>query len=122
MHLRGSSGDIYVAIHETVHLYHSNIGVWQMKEGMTDYFARKIAANASIVPKEGYTDERGAIEQWSERTNAHHPDVWEGQGIYMLHAHLDLESARSGSFEAAAGSLADFLTEIGAAPRRLDFH
>jgi hypothetical protein len=42
--------------------------------------------------------------------------------IELAHARLALEAAHSGSFATAAGSLADFLRDVGASPNELDVH
>lgn len=48
--------------------------------------------------------------------------IWEQSRVQVVHTRLTFQSARSGSFEAAAGPLGDFLREVGEAPDNLDVH
>lgn len=52
----------------------------------------------------------------------HGGNLVEEMRVQLAHSRLDLQSARSGSFETAVGSLRDFLVDAGAAPRDLDIH
>lgn len=54
------------------------------------------------------------------RLREEHPDLWEEHRSGFNQADLELSSARTGSFEVATGSLADFLTAIGARFRKLE--
>jgi hypothetical protein len=54
------------------------------------------------------------LEAWASRTRSDEPGVWNAHRTDYLHAKLAAQSARSGSFETAAGSLADFLRRCGA--------
>lgn len=47
---------------------------------------------------------------------------WTRHRITSVHATMWLDAARSGSFDAAAGPLYDFLRAAGESPRRLDIH
>jgi hypothetical protein len=49
-------------------------------------------------------------------------DLAEELRVQLAHARLDLQSARSGSFETAVGSLRDFLVDAGATPQDFDIH
>jgi hypothetical protein len=64
-HLHAAESDIYVAIHEAMHLYQNeafcDVVGWQVKEGMADYFAQNIATQQRIVPRQSYRRPRGAI-------------------------------------------------------------
>lgn len=61
-----------------------------------------------------------ALEDWRERAQAHYPWLWETYRVKYLHAQLDLEAALSGSFEAAAGALHDFLSGLGVQVQSFD--
>jgi hypothetical protein len=60
------------------------------------------------------------LEAWRERTRAQYPDVWETDRTEYLEAKLALQSARSGSFDTAMGSLREFLRSVGAQPMALN--
>jgi hypothetical protein len=62
------------------------------------------------------------LDAWERSVKTDFPDVWRAHRLEFLHARLNLQSARSGSFSTAAGSLYDFLTEVGAAVENLDIH
>jgi hypothetical protein len=49
-------------------------------------------------------------------------DLAEELRVELAHSQLGLQSARSGSFETAVGSLRDFLIDAGATPRDFDIH
>jgi hypothetical protein len=59
-----------------------------------------------------------ALDEWREDAGGD----WEAGRVDFLQAQLNLQSARSGSFATAAGSLADFLTDVGEEPDVLDEH
>ena len=61
-----------------------------------------------------------SLESWQAQQQD--PQIWEEQCITYAHAKLALQSARSGAFGTAAGSLRDFLTAAGARPQSLDIH
>jgi hypothetical protein len=63
-----------------------------------------------------------ALEGWRSRTEASDRASWESDRTTYAHASLTLQSARSGSFETAAGSLLDFLRDVGAPADELDIH
>jgi hypothetical protein len=60
------------------------------------------------------------LKQLGEELQKEHPDLWEDHRLGVVQAELELSSARTGSFEAATGSLADFLTAAGARFRKLE--
>lgn len=62
------------------------------------------------------------LEQWAVEVQRDSPETWEQDRITYAHAKLALQSARSGSFGAAAGSLHDFLRAVGAQTQSLDIH
>jgi hypothetical protein len=62
------------------------------------------------------------LESWAKQAQQEDPETWERERITYAHAKLALQSARSGAFGTAAGSLQDFLTAAGAPAQRLDIH
>src|SRR6266542_597432 len=63
------------------------------------------------------------VDAWRKRSTADiaqhasdqsDSDAWNADRVNYVHAKLTLQSARSGSFQTAAGSLFDFLREVGA--------
>ncbi|SRR5712691_4727620 len=54
-----------------------------------------------------------ALDRWSERAKADAPDLWETRRVDFLHARKNLDSAESGNFQSGAGSLYDFLSDVG---------
>ncbi|MGH2367278.1 MAG: hypothetical protein ACRDI2_03685 [Chloroflexota bacterium] len=62
------------------------------------------------------------LDHWKERTQAEQPEVWNIGRTDYAYAKLTLQSARSGSFQTATGSLYDFLTSVGAPVDELDIH
>jgi hypothetical protein len=74
----------------------------------------EIAARAS--------DKLAELERWKDRVQAEDQQAWNVDRVRYLHAKLALQSARSGSFETAAGALHDFLREVGANANELDIH
>ena len=61
-----------------------------------------------------------ALEDWREHAQAAYPWLWETYRVKYLHTQLNLEAARSGSFEAAAGALYDFLAGLGVQVQSFD--
>jgi hypothetical protein len=61
------------------------------------------------------------LERWREAVKSQ-SEAWEADRVTYVHAKLTLQSARSGSFETAAGSLLDFLRDVGANAEELDIH
>ena len=59
------------------------------------------------------------LEEWVEEAKEQEPDVYETRRIDSVHARMALQSARSGAFGTAAGSLADFLRAVGERPDEL---
>lgn len=62
------------------------------------------------------------LEAWAKQAQREKPDIWEQERITYAHAKLALQSARSGAFGTAAGSLHDFLAAAGARTEILDIH
>jgi hypothetical protein len=62
------------------------------------------------------------LEKWAKQAQQDGPTTWEQERITYAHAKLALQSARSGAFGTAAGSLNDFLKAAGARPQSLDIH
>lgn len=60
-----------------------------------------------------------ALDEWRDDAA---PDEWEAGRVEFLQAQLNYQSARSGSFATAAGSLADFLADMGEDVDVLDEH
>lgn len=54
------------------------------------------------------------LQALDERLRRESPDLHSTYALELLHADLDLRAAATGSFGQAAGSLADFLREVGA--------
>jgi hypothetical protein len=63
-----------------------------------------------------------ALDEWRDETREAAPDEWEAGRVEFLQAQLNFQSARSGSFATASGSLADFLGEMGEEVDVLDEH
>ncbi len=61
------------------------------------------------------------LENWRASVQSD-SDAWNADRVNYVHAKLTLQSARSGSFQTAAGSLFDFLREVGASTEELDIH
>jgi hypothetical protein len=62
------------------------------------------------------------LEAWAERVQDEQPELWTTRRTEYAQAKLTLQSARSGSFQTAAGPLADFLADMGTAGSELDIH
>jgi hypothetical protein len=67
-------------------------------------------------------DRLGALEDWKERAQDEDPAAWDTGRVEYLQAQLNLQSAQSGSFATASGSLADFLSSVGEEVDVLDEH
>ena len=63
-----------------------------------------------------------ALEEWAEEVRADAPEQWEEGRVDYLQAQLNFQSARSGSFATSAGSLTDFLVDMGEDVEVLDEH
>ena len=63
-----------------------------------------------------------ALEEWAEEVRDDAPEEWEKGRVDYLQAQLNFQSARSGSFATAAGSLIDFLVDMGEDVEVLDEH
>lgn len=59
------------------------------------------------------------LDEWEEAAQAAEPELWEARRVDALHARSTLQSARSGSFATAEGSLGSFLRGVGAEPDSL---
>ena len=68
------------------------------------------------------SDRLDTLESWRVSAQSQHPDVWASYRTQYNHSKLNLQSARSGSFDTAAGSLGDFLREVGAPAEVLNVH
>jgi hypothetical protein len=62
------------------------------------------------------------LDAWEERSQEVFPDVYRTHRRQAQQARLALQSARSGSFATASGSLRDFLVDAGEPVQELDFH
>lgn len=67
-------------------------------------------------------DRLEALEDWKERAQDEDPAAWDIGRVDYLQAQLNLQSAQSGSFATASGSLADFLRSVGEEVDVLDEH
>ena len=62
------------------------------------------------------------LEAWAGRVQEERPELWATRRTDYAHAKLTLQSARSGSFQTAAGPFADFLSDMGTPSDELDIH
>jgi hypothetical protein len=77
----------------------------------------------TVAELEAEADHRLAVlGSWELAARELDPALWEERRVDAVIARLQLEAARSGAFGSAAGALADFLRDAGAAPARLDVH
>jgi hypothetical protein len=60
------------------------------------------------------------LAKWEEEVKENYPHIWESYRVDFLNTQLTLQSARTGSYETAAGSLYDFLTTVGAPVTLMD--
>jgi hypothetical protein len=93
-----------------------NAGVWVDR----DVEARMTQPVETL--QEEATERLEALEEWKERVQDEDPSAWETGRVDYLQAQLNLQSARSGSFATASGSLADFLMAVGEQVDVLDEH
>jgi hypothetical protein len=67
LHFDAARADIHAVLHETMHKFHDGGFVaaagWMVKEGMTEYFTRRVAAEQGIVPHVAYPDEVASVER-----------------------------------------------------------
>ena len=63
-----------------------------------------------------------ALDEWRDEVREDDPETWEAGRVDFLQAQLNFQSARSGSFATASGSLADFLADMGEDVDVLDEH
>jgi hypothetical protein len=94
----------------------SRAGIWRDEtvERWSGRPVEDIAAEASRRLDE--------LEAWAERVQEERPELWATRRTDYAHAKLTLQSARSGSFQTAAGPLADFLSDMGTPSDELDIH
>ena len=62
------------------------------------------------------------VERWDELAKTNHPDVWEQEKLKPFSTLLNLESAASGSFDAAMGELGSFLRAVGSSFEDIHLH
>ncbi|MEA2758069.1 MAG: hypothetical protein QOH65_682 [Methylobacteriaceae bacterium] len=62
------------------------------------------------------------LDELEARIESEHPGLWEPLRLAFLHSKMNLQSARSGSFGTASGSLYSFLSALGVAVDNFDFH
>jgi hypothetical protein len=88
-------------------------GAW-----LDDDVRARLDSTAEQIAQEAATglDE---LEEWRDETVG---DEWEAGRVEFLQAQLNFQSARTGFFSTAAGSLADFLTDMGESPDLLEEH
>jgi hypothetical protein len=91
-------------------------GAW--RDGDVDAW---LAAPAEAIGIEA-TKGLEALDEWRDETRANAPEEWEAGRVDFLQAQLNFQSARSGSFATAAGSLVDFLADMGEEVDVLDEH
>jgi hypothetical protein len=94
----------------------SDAGVWVDRE-----VEARMAQPVEALQEEA-AERLEALEDWKERAQDENPAVWETGRVDYLQAQLHLQSARSGSFATASGSLADFLMSVGEEVDVLDEH
>src|SRR4051812_15472605 len=80
-----------------------------------------LAAPVEAIPEEA-TKGLDALDEWRDQARADAPAEWEAGRVDFLQAQLNFQSARSGSFATASGSLADFLADMGEDVDVLDEH
>jgi hypothetical protein len=91
-------------------------GIW-LDEQAAEWSRRPAADIAAEA-----TRQLDALESWAERVQEERPELWTTRRTEYAHAKLTLQSARSGSFQTAAGPLADFLADMGTSGSELDIH
>lgn len=67
LHFDETRSDIHAVLHETLHKFQDEgflaaVG-WGVKEGMTEYFTRRVAAEQGIVPRVAYAAEVASVER-----------------------------------------------------------
>jgi hypothetical protein len=91
-------------------------GIWLDDE------AEAWMAKPTEAIQEEATNGLEALDEWGDEAREEDPDEWEAGRVDFLQAQLNFQSARSGSFATASGSLADFLAEMGEDVDVLDEH
>ncbi len=61
------------------------------------------------------------LERWHKWAKTDHANIWRAYRLKFIHSKFNLQSARSGCFKTAVGSLADFLHSVGAEFDQLRF-
>lgn len=94
----------------------SDAGVW------VDADVEATMAQPLEALQQEATERLEDLEDWRERAQSEDPAAWETGRVDFLHAQLNLQSTRSGSFATASGSLVDFLSSVGEEVDVLDEH
>jgi hypothetical protein len=82
----------------------------------------RLLLDTSADALESAADEAlSSLDDWEVSARADR-EKWETVRVPAVLTRLTLQSARSGSFETAAGPLADFLRDAGEKPQTLDVH
>jgi hypothetical protein len=68
------------------------------------------------------TERLARLDQLEARIKSEHPGVWDSLRVQFVHTTLNLQSARSGSFATASGSLYSFLSGLGVPVDDFDIH
>jgi hypothetical protein len=68
------------------------------------------------------TERLARLDELEAQIKSEHPGLRESLRLAFLHARLNLQSARSGSFATASGSLYSFLSKLGVAVDNFDIH
>lgn len=68
------------------------------------------------------TKQLARLDELEQQIKSEHPDLWEPLRVEFVHTKLNLQSARSGSFRTASGSLYGFLSALGVAVDNFDIH
>lgn len=68
------------------------------------------------------TKQLARLDELEQQINSEQPELWEPLRVGFVHAKLNLQSARSGFFGTASGSLYGFLSALGVAVDNFDIH
>ena len=63
-----------------------------------------------------------SLDELERQIKSECPDLWEPLRVEFVHTKLNLQSARSGSFDTTSGSLYGFLSALGVAVDNFDIH
>jgi hypothetical protein len=72
--------------------------------------------------QEAATKRLARLDELEAQIEAGQPGLWELLRLAFLHARMNLQSARSGSFGTASGSLYSFLSKLGVPVDNFDIH